>query len=235
MADRLSPCVLSGRFALCSFSDDLSLPVSESVCACSFVCSSTQLESGFWASTSCEHFFVYSTVNHKGFIALPELICVHTGTCLFIAKITARLLLNLCVIVSCAFTCVFVLMWVNMCVLTNLGRLHCTHQDISVEKWQCQCTDSCVCVREDWWACVWQQPYCGEREGWHGGRIWGRSVVAPSSSQVNIDTAWADTAPTALINHFQWTHTNTLRHTQAQARRRTSHIVRHSRRNKNTL
>lgn len=58
-----------------------------------------------------------------------------------------------------------------------------------------------------------------------GGRNRGRSIVAPSSSQVNIDTAWADTVPEALINHFQWTHTNTLTHTQAQAERKTTHIV----------
>lgn len=48
MADRLSPCVLSPRFALCSFSDYISLPVwvrmcvSVCVCVCSFVCTCTQ-------------------------------------------------------------------------------------------------------------------------------------------------------------------------------------------------
>lgn len=35
-----------------------------------------------------------------------------------------------------------------MYVLTNLGRLHCTHQGISVEKWPCQRRDECECVRK---------------------------------------------------------------------------------------
>lgn len=85
MADRLSPCVLSGRFALCSFSDDISLPVCVSMCVCSSVCICAQLGSSFKVSASFEHFFVYCTVNHEGlwFIAFTDRICVHTGTCLF--------------------------------------------------------------------------------------------------------------------------------------------------------
>lgn len=54
----------------------------------------------------------------------------------------------------------------------------------------------------------------------------GRSIVAPSSSQVNIDTAWADTEPEALINHLQWTHTNT--HTHAHVVRRTINTHKHT-------
>ena len=114
-------------------------------------------------------------------------------------------------------------MWVNMYVLTKLGRLHCTHQDISFEEWQCQWSDICACVCEDWWASVWQQPYCGEWESEDGGRIRGRNVLAPSCSQVNIDTALADTAPAVPINHFQWTHTNAPAHTLAQAESQTTH------------
>lgn len=38
-----------------------------------------------------------------------------------------------------------------MYVLTNLGRLHCTHQGIGVEKWRCQrrdwCEFACECAR----------------------------------------------------------------------------------------
>lgn len=57
------------------------------------------------------------------------------------------------------------------------------------------------------------------------GRNRGRSTVVPSSSQVNIDTAWADTVPEALINHFQWTHTNTFTHTYRLKQRRTTHTA----------
>lgn len=64
----------------------------------------------------------------------------------------------------------------------------------------------CVCVRID--EPESDSSHIVEREK-DGGRNSGRSIVAPSSSQVNIDTAWADTAPEALINHFQWSDTNT--------------------------
>lgn len=74
MADRLSPCVLSPRFALCSFSDYISLPVCVSMCVCGFVCICTQLGSNFRVLPSFERFFVYYTVNHKGFIALLGLV-----------------------------------------------------------------------------------------------------------------------------------------------------------------
>lgn len=82
MADRLSPCMLSWRFALSSFSDYISLPVCVSMCVCSFVCICTQLGSSFRVSASFEHFFVYYTVN-QDFIALPDLICSCTDICLF--------------------------------------------------------------------------------------------------------------------------------------------------------
>lgn len=118
-----------------------------------------------------------------------------------------------------------------MCVLTNLGRLHCTHQDIRVEKWQCLLSDSCVCVRGLMGPSLTAAILWREREGWRdGGSNRGRSSVAPSSSQVNIDTAWADTVPAALINHFHWTQTNT--HTHTHVARKTTHPVRHTTRAK---
>ncbi len=63
-----------------------------------FVCICTQLGSSLRVSASFEHFFVHCTVNHEDFIALPELICVHTGTCLFIHRDYSRQLqADLCV------------------------------------------------------------------------------------------------------------------------------------------
>lgn len=62
-----------------------------------------------------------------------------------------------------------------------------------------------------------------EKELMEEERIRGGRVVAFSSSLVNIDTVRADPVPAVLINHFQWTHTNTLSHTQAQAERGTTH------------
>lgn len=178
MADRLSPCVLSQRFALGLFSDYISLPVCVRVRVCLCACIWTQLGGSFGVSASFEHFCLYCTVNHEDFIAVPELICVHTGTCLFIRWDYRRRLVDLCVyhrvlgLHVLSLVCLYLSEWI--CVfLTNLGRLHCTHQDISVEKWQCQWSDSCVCVCEDWWACAWQQPYCGAREkdgGVEGGK-----------------------------------------------------------------
>lgn len=44
-----------------------------------------------------------------------------------------------------------------------------------------------------------------------GGTV-GGVLQDPSSSQVNIDTAWADTAPQALISHFQWSDASTYIH-----------------------
>lgn len=146
MADRLSPCVLSQRFALCSFSDYISV----CVCVCSFECICTQLALSFtsiiwsflcilyhkWWSLYCSP---RSLMCVHQFMSAPKLASQHTSA-------GELMCASACVRATCAFACVFVLMWVNMCVLTNLGRLHCTHQDISVEKWQCQWSDSCVCV-----------------------------------------------------------------------------------------
>lgn len=73
-----------------------------------------------------------------------------------------------------------------------------------------------------------------EKDGMEGGS--GGGVVAPSSLQVNIDTAWADTAPAALINHFQWTHTNTLTHTgSSREKDHTHYTTQHTEKNTNTL
>lgn len=85
---------------------------------CSFVCICTQLGSNFRVSASFEHFFVYYTVNHGGFIALPELVCVglHTDTCLFAVdgynlSVHGRLCVYLHVLLfHVSVYCVFVLM-----------------------------------------------------------------------------------------------------------------------------
>lgn len=98
MADRLSPCVLSLRFALCSSSDYIFLPVCVRICLCSSVCMCTQLGSSFRVSPSFEYLGEYYPVNHEDFIALPELICLYTGTCLFIySDYSRRLEADLCV------------------------------------------------------------------------------------------------------------------------------------------
>lgn len=95
-----------------------------------------------------------------------------------------------------------------MYVLTNLGRLHCTHQGISLEKWQCQGRDECELVHE----CARVRIDGAKSDSSHivqeektkrvaGGS--GEERSSPTSSQVNIDIALEDTAPAVLISHFQ--------------------------------
>lgn len=95
-----------------------------------------------------------------------------------------------------------------MYVLTNLRRLHCTHQGISVEKWQCQRGDECEFVHE----CARVRIDGAESDSSHivqeektkrvvGGL--GEERFSPTSSQVNIDIALEDTVPAELISHFQ--------------------------------
>lgn len=95
-----------------------------------------------------------------------------------------------------------------MYVLTNLGRLHCTHQGIIDEKWECQWRHECELVferarvRMDGAQSDSSHIVQGEKtERVEGGSEEER--CSPTSSQVNIDTALEDTAPAALITHFQ--------------------------------
>lgn len=77
---------------------------------------------------------------------------------------------------------------------------------------------ACECVRIDGKEC--DSSHIAVREiKKDGERIRGRSVAAPSSSQVNIDTALADTAPAVLINHLHWTYIYISRHAHRPSQR----------------
>lgn len=47
-----------------------------------------------------------------------------------------------------------------------------------------------VCVFEDWWACIWQQPYCREREGWDKGKIRGEVLKPPHPHRLILTQPW---------------------------------------------
>ena len=86
------------------------------VCVCVCVVLSAHAHSWVVLSASFEHFFVYCTVNHEGFIALQSsyvYILVHVCSYTEITVDDCQRIyvcVSACVIVSCDFTCVFVLM-----------------------------------------------------------------------------------------------------------------------------